>query len=56
MADDSSGHGKPSESTLMSIIFDGNAKLTAVGQPVVFNPHHDSCTHRVPDCVATPNK
>ena len=54
MADDSSGHGKPSESTLMSIIFDGNAKLTAAGQPVVFHPTPTIRARTVCLIVATP--
>ena len=35
MADDSSGHGKPSESTLLSLIFDAEKNKMSAGQPMV---------------------
>ena len=35
VADDSSGHGKPSESTNVSLIWDAKQNLCAVGQPMV---------------------
>jgi hypothetical protein len=35
IADDSSGHGKPSESTLMSLIWDSETEFMAAGQPMV---------------------
>lgn len=37
-ADDSSGHGKPSENTLLSIVWDGVTNVTAPGIPVVGPP------------------
>ena len=35
--DDGSSHGKPAESTLLSIIWDYEAKLGTSGQPMVFD-------------------
>ena len=37
VADDSSGHGKPAESTLISLVHDGVANFTAHGQPQVLS-------------------
>jgi hypothetical protein len=38
LADDSSGHGKPSESTLLSLIFDAEKNKMTPGQPMVSIP------------------
>ena len=35
MAEDGSGHGKPAESTLLSIIWDAEANVAMAGQPQV---------------------
>jgi hypothetical protein len=41
VADDASGHGKPAETTIMSLVCDAVEDYTAPGQPMVLGGFHD---------------